>query len=272
MEFAVTLPQGGKAADPDSIKSTAITAERLGYSHVWVNDHITSPVGQNHPSPYMFDPLLALATAAAVTTTIGLGTQLTASYYSPLWLSNALASLDTLAKGRVTIAIGVGWSKIEFDALQSTFVDRGSRTNEIIEILRTSWREDFVPINTTHYQLPPVKIRPRPAHPIPIWISGDSEPAYRRAIDLGDGFHGEVGAGNIAKTVDRIRRHRPEPSFTFSVYTAQWDPSQRKEADILEEREIYEEAGVQHVVIALGGPDPDARLQLVKRLATILEL
>jgi alkanesulfonate monooxygenase SsuD/methylene tetrahydromethanopterin reductase-like flavin-dependent oxidoreductase (luciferase family) len=110
MDIAVTLPQLGHAAGPDAIRAAAIQAEELGFSHVWVNDHITFPVGQSHPSKYMYDPLLTPATAAAVTTEIRLGGQVTAAYYAPLWLANALASLDSLSGGRLNVAIGVGWS------------------------------------------------------------------------------------------------------------------------------------------------------------------
>src|SRR3954447_27068815 len=91
MDVAVTLPQLGHAANRRSIRRAAIQAEELGFSHVWVNDHITFPLGQSHPSPYMYDPLLTLATAAAVTGRIGIGGQVTAAYYAPLWLPQAPA-------------------------------------------------------------------------------------------------------------------------------------------------------------------------------------
>src|SRR3954469_298645 len=142
MDVAVTLPQLGHAANRRSIRRAAIQAEELGFSHVWVNDHITFPLGQSHPSPYMYDPLLTLATAAAVTARIGIGGQGTAAYYAPLWLgggvarplppapravdpvrvacggrgrvgsyapgggANAPPSLDSLSDGRLTVAIG----------------------------------------------------------------------------------------------------------------------------------------------------------------------
>jgi alkanesulfonate monooxygenase SsuD/methylene tetrahydromethanopterin reductase-like flavin-dependent oxidoreductase (luciferase family) len=219
---------------------------------------------------------MALATAVAITSTVGVGSQITASYYSPLWLANALASLDTLSKGRLTVAIGVGWSRLEFEALESNFADRGARTNEIIDILRTAWEKDYTPVDTPHYKLPPVRILPKPAHPIPIWVAGHSEPGYRRAVERGDGFHGEVGEdiqpSNIAARVARIRRDRPEESFTFSVYTWAWDPSQRPEDEILRERDVFESAGVQHMVISLSSPDPDSRLQTMERLARMFKL
>jgi probable F420-dependent oxidoreductase len=277
MEYAMTLPQGGRGASREAMAETAVVAEQLGYSHLWVNDHITSPKGQeSHISPFMFDPLMSIATVGALTTDIGLGVQLIAPYYEPLWLANALASLDTLTNGRVLASVGVGWSKPEFDALSSTFEDRGARADEIIRILRTAWTEDYVPVDTPHYQLPPVKIAPKPAHTIPIWVSGSSARADRRAVELGDGFHAhavqDITVDNVAERVARIRRDRPEESFVFSVYTWEWDLGRRDESDVLEERDAFEAAGVQHVVIALAGPDPGARLQSVRRLAEILEL
>src|SRR5207249_5122503 len=110
LRVAITLPQLGHAASGPNIRRAAVHAEQLGFSDVWVNDHISFPIGQTHPSPYMYDPLLSLASAAAVTSVIGLGSQITAAYYPPIWLANALASLDSLSEGRLTIAVGVGWS------------------------------------------------------------------------------------------------------------------------------------------------------------------
>src|SRR5690348_1149215 len=107
MDVAVTLPQLGHAANPGSITRAAVQAEALGFSHVWVNDHITFPLGQTHPSPSMYDPLLTLATAAAVPDRIGIGGRVTTAYYAPLWLANALASLAAITGGRLTVTFGV---------------------------------------------------------------------------------------------------------------------------------------------------------------------
>lgn len=274
MDYAMALPQGGRAASAEAIRRVALLAEELGYSHVWVNDHITSPLGQeSHISPYMFDPMMTIATAAALTSEIGLGIQLVAPYYQPLWIANALASLDTLSGGRVLTSFGVGWSKAEFDALGADFSTRGARVEEMIEIIRTAWREDYVPFRTPHYDLPAVKIAPKPAHPIPIWVAGTSERAYRRAAELGDGYHGhavqDITAENVADRVARIRDRRPEESFTFSVYTWEWNPSRRSEDEILAEHTAFEAAGVQHVVIALDTADLDTRLADIRRLAEL---
>jgi probable F420-dependent oxidoreductase len=277
MEYAMALPQGGRGASPDAIRRVAVLAEQLGFSHLWANDHITSPEGQSsHISPYMFDPLMVVTTAAALTTDIGIGVQLTGPYYEPLWVANSLATLDALSGGRVLVSFGVGWSEAEFAALSSDFSTRGARLEEMVGIIRTAWTQDYVPIETAHYSLPPVKIAPKPVHPIPIWISGTSERAYRRAVEIGDGYHGhaveDILSENVADKVARIRRDRPEESFTFSVYTWEWDLTRRTEDEILAEKAAFEAAGVQHVVIALDTADLDTRLTNVRRLAEMLEI
>ena len=277
VQYAMALPQGGRAASAAAIAEVAALAEALGYSHLWVNDHITSPLGQeSHISPFMFDPLMTIATCVPRTSEIGLGVQLIAPYYEPLWLANALASLDVLSGGRVLASFGVGWSKGEFDALSSSFHDRGARCDEIVGIIRRAWAEDYVPVTTAHYDLPAVKIAPKPAHPIPIWIAGTSERAYRRAIEIGDGYHGhavqDITAENVADRVARIRQGRPDESFTFSVYTWEWDLERRSESSLLAERDAFTQAGVQHVVIALATADLETRKANVRRLAELLEL
>jgi probable F420-dependent oxidoreductase len=273
MDVAVTLPQLGHAANPGSIKRAAVQAEELGFSHVWANDHITYPLGQSHPSPYMYDPLLTLATAAAVTEQVGIGGQVTAAAYPPLWLANSLASLDSLTGGRVTVAIGVGWSRSEFEALGSNFSDRGRRTDEIITILRAAWRDEPVSFEGEFYRFDPVKILPPPAHPIPLWIAGESEPAYRRAVAVGDGYHAgswALPAAAMADAVARVRVERPDPAFVFSVYTHDWDPFTIDHDVIRSEHDAYHAAGVQCVVAAPDQRDAETWLASVEELARLV--
>ena len=66
----------------------------------------------------MLDPLLVLATAAAHTTRIKLGTSvLVAPFYAPLMLARSAASLDRLSGGRFVLGLGVGWSADEYAAV-----------------------------------------------------------------------------------------------------------------------------------------------------------
>ena len=143
MRVGVHLPQYGRVAGPDAIRRAAVHAEELGFSDVWVSDHVVHPAAQTYPSPFLFDPLATLTWAAAVTGHIGLGTSvLVVPMHNPLELANSLASLDALAAGRLTVAVGVGWSEQEYVALGYDFHDRGERLDEAIDLFRAVWSDD----------------------------------------------------------------------------------------------------------------------------------
>jgi probable F420-dependent oxidoreductase len=273
VKVGIHLPQYGRVSSADAIRRAAVHAEALGFSDVWVSDHVAIPAAQDYPSPYLYDPLMTLAWAAAATSRIGLGTSvLVLPQHPPLWLANALASLDRLSDGRLTIGVGVGWSEAEFVALGQDFHTRGPRTDEIIELLRACWRDDPTSFAGAHYQLDEMRVLPKPAHEIPIWVGGSSEAAYRRAVKLGDGYQAIGLKPDTARpVVERIRRDRPEPSFTISLRTG-WDPQGMDPDDIRRECSEFEAAGIQYVVSAPWRSDLDGWLRSMERLAEITHL
>lgn len=233
MRFGIHLPQYGHASGGNAIRRAAVLAEELGFDDLWVSDHIAQPAEQSYPSPHLFDPFLTLATAAAVTSTVGLGTSvLVASQYHPVWLANATASLDSLSEGRLRLTVGVGWSEAEFGALGQSFHDRGKRTDEILDILRKCWTTDPTTFRGADHDLEDLRVLPKPAHPIDIWIGGSSEPAYRRAARVGSGFQ-LIGLKPeaVGDPIARLRRDHPEPdAFTISLRTG-WDPRHGSDRD-----------------------------------------
>lgn len=273
MHFGIHLPQYGRTSGPEAIRRAAQFAEELGFRDVWVSDHLVQPASQTYPSPYLYDPLMTLCWAAAATSRIGLGTSvIVAPQHEPLALANALSSLDALSGGRLTVAVGVGWSEAEFEALGQSFHDRGSRTDEIMDLLRASWSEDPITFSGNHYRISDIRLLPKPAHPIPIWVGGLTDAARRRAITRGDGFHAiTLKPPELAPVIARLREERPDPSFPMSFRTG-WDPQGMDQQQIVEERDAYEAAGVQHVVAAPWRTDLDSWLDSMETLATILGL
>jgi probable F420-dependent oxidoreductase len=273
MRFGIHLPQYGRAASAEGIAAAARRAEELGFDDLWVSDHVIQPAAQGYPSPYLYDPLLTLAWAAASTTRIGLGTSvLVASQYHPLWLANATASLDALSGGRLTLAIGVGWSADEFAALGQDFHTRGRRTGEILDVLAACWGTDPSSYHGTYYDFDDLRVLPKPAHHIDIWIGGGSEAAYRRA-ERATGFH-LIGLkpDTVAEPVARLRREHPDPSaFTISLRTG-WDPQGMDPDEIAAERVAFEEAGIQHVVAAPWRTDAASWLRSMELLADVVGL
>jgi probable F420-dependent oxidoreductase len=271
VRIGIHLPQYGRASSGDAIRRAARLAEDLGYADVWVSDHVVQPASQSYPSPHLFDPFLTLGWAAAATERIGLGTSvLVAPQYHPIWLANATASLDALSGGRLRLTIGVGWSAAEFEALGQSFHDRGKRTDEILEVLRTCWTTDPASYHGTFYAFDDLRVLPQPAHPIEIWIGGSSEAAYRRAARFGSGFQ-VIGLkpDTAVAPIARLRRDHPDPdAFTISLRTG-WDPQGMDPDDIRRERDEFEAAGIQHVVAAPWRSNIDDWLRSMELLAEL---
>jgi probable F420-dependent oxidoreductase len=267
------LPQYGRVSGPDAIRRAAQHADALGFADVWVSDHVLHPAAQTYPSPHLYDPLMTLTWGAAAAPNVGLGTSvLVLPQHNPLALANALASLDSLSDGRLTVAAGVGWSKAEFEALGWAFENRGSRMDEILAVLRVCWSEDPASFHGEHYAFEDIRVLPKPAHEIPIWIGGASPRAYRRAIEHGDGFQligmtPEEAVGPIR----RLRAHRPDPSFVISLRTG-WDPLGMEPDRIRRELDEYAAAGIEHVVSAPWRTNLDDWLRAMELLADIADL
>jgi probable F420-dependent oxidoreductase len=274
MQFGTHLPQYGRVSGPDAIQRAARHAEELGFADVWVSDHVLQPAAQEYPSPYLYDPFLTLTWAAATTARIGLGTSvLVAPQYHPLWLANTTSSLDTLSGGSLRLAVGVGWSEAEFDALGQGFHDRGRRTDEILDILEACWTTDPTSYHGDHYSFDDLRVLPKPAHPIEVWIGGGSEAAYRRATNHGCGFH-LIGLkpDTIVEPITRLRADHPDPeTFTISHRTG-WDPLGMDPDVIRRELEGFEAAGVQHMISAPWRTEIDDWLRSMEQLASIVGL
>jgi probable F420-dependent oxidoreductase len=271
MHVGIHLPQYGRVAGPEAITRAAQHAEELGFTDVWVSDHIVHPAAQSYPSPYLYDPIVTLTWAAACTTRVGLGTSvLVVPMHNPLELANILASIDSLSNGRVIAGVGVGWSAAEYQALGYAFDDRGGRLDETIDMMRAVWRDDPVSFHGEFIAFGDIRVLPKPSRPIPLWVGGGSEPAYRRAVSRGDGYQAVgIKPDAAVAVVERLRRDRPEESFTMSTRTG-WDPQGMDPGLITEERDAFAAAGVQHVVAAPWQKDLDGWLRSMDLLAELV--
>ena len=162
-----------------------VRIEELGYDSAWTSEHVFF----YFPT---FDALTQLAAMAALTTRIRLGTAVLLLPLRPAALAaKEITSVEVISGGRLTLGIGVGGEfPKEFAAVGSPVKERGARTDEAIEVLRTLWTQDNVTFDGRFTQLDGVTLMPKPLQPggPPLWIAGRSQAAIRRAGRLGDGY------------------------------------------------------------------------------------
>jgi len=103
-------------------------------------------------------------------------------------VARQVADVDLLSAGRFRLGVGIGWNHVEYQALGQDFKTRGRREEEQVELLRKLWTEPLVTFRGQFDHIDRACINPRPTRRIPIWFGGFSEPVYRRAARLGDGF------------------------------------------------------------------------------------
>jgi len=215
MQIGLCLPHFGRPLEPRRLLEVAQRADRQGLDSLWVTDHVIVPK-EIHIAyrEEMLDPLAVLAWLVGVTERIPLGTSvIILPYRSPLPVAKLLASIDVLSGGRLIFGAGVGWMEGEFAALGVPFAERGSRTDEALELFRTVWTEREPAIETRRHRLggviasPMPLQRPRP----PIWIGGASEGAYRRVARHGDGWHSTAATPDAFRQgAEAVRRHWAE--------------------------------------------------------------
>jgi probable F420-dependent oxidoreductase len=182
----------------------AQAAEAAGFESMWVPEHLVMPVAMsgkpNSPadgeppisaSTPAFDPWVQMATMAAVTTTLKLGTNVyNIGLRHPIITARSLTTLDNVSQGRVVFGIGASWLRQEWEVMQQDFDSRGRRVDETIEVVKRLFTEEVVEHHGEFFEFQPVGFLPKPFQQPwpPMLIGGDSKAAMRRAAQLGDGW------------------------------------------------------------------------------------
>jgi probable F420-dependent oxidoreductase len=209
MKLGAVYPQIELRGDPEAVRRIATGVESLGYDYLLAYDHVlgaahdgrapklTGPYTEKHP---FHDPLVMFAHLAALTRKLELVTGvLILPQRQTALVARQTADLDLLSGGRLRLGIGIGWNHVEYQALGQSFKTRGRREEEQVELLRRLWSEPLVSFRGAFDAVDRACINPRPARPIPIWLGGFSEPAYRRAARLGEGF---IFTGAAERAID----------------------------------------------------------------------
>ena len=168
MRFSIQIP----AANGDRAWTEKVRrADDLGFYSVSVPDHL----GPSHPQ---LAPLVALSTAAAVTSRLRLApTVLDNDFRHPVMLAKEIATLDLLSDGRVDMGMGAGWLQEDYTKTGVATWDppatRVSRLFESIAVLRVLFTGDSVSFSGDYYHLHDFQSCPKPVqNPLPLMIGG----------------------------------------------------------------------------------------------------
>lgn len=188
VSFSTRAPNSdylGFEASPEAIVAAAKKAEEVGFDAIFVNDHIlVGDDARSAPWTNVYDAFVAMSFIAAHTSRIGVGVSvLIMPYRNPIATAKALATLDRMSAGRLTVGVGAGWNEAEFAALGVPFRERGARTNEYLRLWQVCWAPGRVSFAGKFVSFADMHVNPKPVqlpHP-PIWIGGASDAALRRA-------------------------------------------------------------------------------------------
>jgi|MDTC01.2.fsa_nt_gb probable F420-dependent oxidoreductase len=220
VKLGVVFPQTEIGTDPQEIKEYAEAAEKFGFDYLLAFDHILGANKDSRPiwkGPYshvdsFYEPFVLFGHLAALTSKIQLATGIIIlPQRQTALVAKQAATLDVLSSGRLRLGIGIGWNDVEYEALGEAFHNRGVRSEEQIEVLRSLWTKDLTTYDGKWHKITDAGINPLPLQrPIPIWIGGSSERVLRRIGRMGDGWIStNLGIPDMHSqaVVDRIHKY-----------------------------------------------------------------
>lgn len=292
MRYGFYLPTRGPLANRQDLSAILSMAERLGFASVMVADHVILPTKIKSAYPYTikgnfvseaecFEQLAMMSFVAGRSEKLRIvSSVMIVPHRNPVFNAKAIATIDVLSGGRVTVGIGVGWMEEEFKALATAdFKHRGAVTDEYVAIFKKLWTGKPVSHQGRFYAFDEVVAQPKPIQENgpPIWIGGHSAPALRRVARFGDGWH-PVGAtaasplppeemrqklGEIERMMQAEGRDfsKLEISYKAPIYDGGVPPKGEKRrlftggADAaLEDIAVFESLGVDELVFDFRAP------------------
>ena len=215
MRLGITAALTDLDVAPDRV---AAAVEARGFDSFWVPEHTHLPVREDEPPALVegvrlddykrcLDPVVALSSAAAVTTRIGLGTGiLLAAQHDPIVLAKQVATLDHLSHGRITLGVGFGWNVTE---ARDHGVDPPRRwhvVREHLAAMEALWSEEQAEYHGEFVDFGPSWSWPKPVQQprVRTLVGGGARESVLTAIvAFADGWI-PIGGGGLSEAIPRL--------------------------------------------------------------------
>jgi len=258
--------------------------ESRGFDSLWLGEHPQIPVsaaGGFHPTllqaqKCIWDPFVSLATTAATTSTLRLGTAVVLPLERELFtFAKEVATLDQVSRGRLMLGVGVGFrAELELARPTIAWADRYRVLGEMIAALRTLWGVDEAEYHGDFVDFEPVWSNPKPMqrpHP-PLLAAATGAQAIRSCLPWADGWlPGDAAFRDLPAALAEFRRTARElnrDAGDLDLTIMAWgDPSLRRLAS-------YRDLGFTRVVLGGGrrdALDPSTTLSFLDRYAEMAE-
>jgi probable F420-dependent oxidoreductase len=252
--------------DPSFYGPLARAAEDAGYDSMVVPDSICYPRDSASVYPFnpdgsrefledkpFLEPFSLIPALGAVTSRLRFVTfVLKLPVRNPVLVAKQASSVAVLTGGRLALGVGTSPWREDYEVLGVPWERRGARMDEELEILRGLLAGGYFEYHGSVFDLPPVKISPVPAEPLPILIGGHGDAALRRAAQVGDGWlHGGGDPADLPGLLTRLavlRREAGTADRPFEVHVISMD------AYSVDGVRRLEEQGVTDVIVGFRWP------------------
>ena len=277
MRIGVTMFATDVTMRPEEL---AREAEARGFSSLYLPEHTHIPVSRRTPAPTgddelddsyrrTLDPWVALGAAAAVTTTIRLGSGVAlVAQHDPIALAKQIATLDLLSGGRAVLGVGFGWNREEMEDHGVDFRRRREVVREHVLVMQALWSQEEARFAGEFVRLEPSWAWPKPlqAPRVPTLIGGGAGPVlFAHVAEYADGWI-PIGGAGLARALPGLRemwaRAGRDP-VALQVIPFGTVPDEGKLAH-------YARLGVTEVVLRVPAADRDTVLGELDRQARLV--
>lgn len=277
MQIGLVLPTFGSGAARDGLLAGAEAAQRLGWSSIWVTDHLMVSTGpESDEYGTILEALVSLSYVSARFPDLMIGTSaIVPPLRNSVILAKELATLDLLSEGRLVVGVGVAdesdLPEFRNVGAEHRFRGRGALVDETIALWRHLWSGSTEKFPGELHHLEDYVFLPLPPQrgSLPIWTGGRSARAVRRAATLADGYHAaQSGPDDMRARIPELERlsseaGRPRPTLSVRsrvrfdqgpgrVYTMHGSGKQ-----IADEVRRFAEVGTEHLIVVLEETDPE---------------